>query len=665
MSTADEMPNGRGGEGAARLQVVKQAPKAGRGGGYTAENIQVLEGLEAVRRRPSMYIGTTDTRGLHHLVYEVVDNSVDEALAGHCDWIVATIHADNRVTVIDNGRGIPVDMHKGTGKSALETVLTVLHAGGKFGGGGYKVSGGLHGVGVSVVNALSEHLVAEVRRDGGRYVQEFRKGIPQAKLRRFGTSEPSERGTTISFLADATIFDSLDFDFTTLAQRFREMCYLTKGLRIRFVDERTDREYSFYFEGGIVSFVRHLNKNRQVVHAKPVYAERQLNGVNVEVAFQYFDGQTESAYFFANNINTIDGGTHQTGFRTALTRTLNEYSRKAGILKDADPNLTGEDVREGLTAIISVKLPEPQFEGQTKTRLGNAEVTPLVAQVTAEALNQYLEENPSDARRMLEQCLRAARAREAARKAKELVIRKSALDGMTLPGKLADCSEKNPELCELYLVEGDSAGGSAKQARDRRFQAILPLRGKILNVERARMDRMLGNEEIRAMITALGIGIGDGLDITKLRYNRVLLMTDADVDGSHIRTLLLTFFFRNMPQLITEGHLFIAQPPLFRVQSGREIQYAYSDHERDVLVAEFGKKRKGEIGIQRYKGLGEMNPEQLWDTTMNPATRTILRTDLQDAVVADEVFDTLMGDQVAPRKKFIQTHARSVRNLDV
>ena len=644
--------------------------KASKGGvrrrdGYTAENIQVLEGLEAVRRRPGMYIGTTDVRGLHHLIYEVVDNSVDEALAGHADTIDVRIHADHRVTVVDNGRGIPVDVVKATGKSALETVLTVLHAGGKFGGGGYKVSGGLHGVGVSVVNALAEHLRAEVRRDGGRFVQEFAKGIPTGRMRKVGTSEPSERGTTISFLADASIFDSLDFDFTTLAQRFREMCYLTKGLKIRFVDERDDREYAFYFEGGIVSFVRHLNVNRQVVHAKPIYAERQINGINVEVALQYFDGQAEAAFFFANNINTIDGGTHQTGFRTALTRTLNEYARKASILKDNDPNLTGEDVREGLTAIVSVKLPEPQFEGQTKTRLGNAEVTPIVAQVTTEALNQYLEENPSDARRIFEQCLRAARAREAARKAKELVIRKSALEGMTLPGKLADCSEKNPELCELYLVEGDSAGGSAKQARDRRFQAVLPLRGKILNVERARMDRMLGNEEIRAMITALGIGIGESLDVSKLRYNRVIIMTDADVDGSHIRTLLLTFFFRNMAPLIQEGHLFIAQPPLFRVQAGRDVRYAYSDRERDQIVAEVGSKRKSEVGIQRYKGLGEMNPEQLWDTTMNPATRTILRADLQDAVVADEVFDMLMGDAVPPRKKFIQTHAKSVRNLDI
>ena len=634
-------------------------------GGYTAENIQVLEGLEAVRRRPGMYIGTTDTRGLHHLVYEVVDNSVDEALAGYCTEITVTIHADNRVTVVDNGRGIPVGIVKATGKSALETVLTVLHAGGKFGGGGYKVSGGLHGVGVSVVNALSETLRAEVRLDGGLYVQEFRRGIPTSAIKRVGRSEPHERGTTISFLADATIFDNLNFEFGTLAQRFREMCYLTKGLKIRFVDERDDQEYSFYFEGGIVSFVRHLNKNRQVVHHRPIYAERTINGINVEVALQYFDGQAEVAYFFANNINTIDGGTHQTGFRQALTRTLNEYARKASILKDNDPNLTGEDVREGLTAIVSVKLPEPQFEGQTKTRLGNSEVTPLVASVTTEAQVQYLEENPSDARRIIEQCLRAARAREAARKAKELVIRKSALDGMALPGKLADCTEKNPELCEIYLVEGISAGGSAKGARDRRFQAILPLRGKILNVERARMDKMLGNEEIRAMITALGVGIGDQLDISKLRYNRVIIMSDADVDGSHIRTLLLTFFFRHMPDLVTSGHLFIAQPPLYGITQNRETRYAFSDAERDVIVGEIQKRRKGEVRVQRYKGLGEMNAQELWDTTMDPSKRTIIRVDLPDLMIADEVFDMLMGEMVAPRKKFIQTHARSVRNLDV
>jgi DNA gyrase subunit B len=632
---------------------------------YDASNIQVLEGLEAVRRRPGMYIGSTDFRGLHHLVYEVVDNSVDEALAGECDHITVTIHKDGSVTVVDNGRGIPVDMHKVEKRPALEVVLTVLHAGGKFGGGGYKVSGGLHGVGVSVVNALSEQLRAEVYRDGGAFVQDFSRGRPTSKLKRLGPA--TEHGTTIHFLADREIFkDGLEYQYDILAQRFREMAYLTKGLQISFVDERAEREYSFYFEGGIVSFVRHLNKNRTVLHARPVYVDKQVDDTHVEVALQYNDGFAESVFCFANNINTVDGGTHLTGFRSALTRTLNDYARKANILKDSDPNLTGEDVREGLTAIVSVKLHEPQFEGQTKGKLGNAEVRPQVEMATAEALTQYLEENPTEARRIIEKCLTSARAREAARKARDLVIRKSALEGMTLPGKLADCSEKDPEKCELYLVEGDSAGGSAKQARDRRFQAILPLRGKILNVERAREDKMFANEEIRTMITALGAGIGEHFDLARLRYNRVMLMTDADVDGSHIRTLLLTFFFRHMQSVISEGHLFIAQPPLYRVQIGREPHYAFSDAERDRLVVEARKKsRSGEVPIQRYKGLGEMNPEQLWDTTMNPATRTILRVDLEDAVLADETFEMLMGDQVPPRKKFIQTHAKSVRNLDV
>jgi DNA gyrase subunit B len=639
--------------------------RAQAGSGYDASNIQVLEGLEAVRRRPGMYIGSTDTRGLHHLVYEVVDNSVDEALAGVCDHIIITIHKNNWVTVVDNGRGIPVDMHKVERRPALEVVLTVLHAGGKFGGGGYKVSGGLHGVGVSVVNALSEKLRATIRRDGGVFVQDYERGHPVTKLKRIG--DAGDHGTTISFLADSTIFDEIDYQYDILAQRFREMAYLTKGLQITFIDERSDREYSFYFEGGIVSFVRHLNKNRAVLHARPVYVDKQVGDTYVEVAMQYNDGYNESIFCFANNINTVDGGSHLTGFRAALTRTLNEYARKANILKDNDPNLTGEDVREGLTAIVSVKLHEPQFEGQTKGKLGNAEVRPQVESATAEALAQYLEENPSDGRRIIEKCLTSARAREAARKARDLVIRKSALEGMTLPGKLADCSEKDPEKCELYIVEGDSAGGSAKQGRDRRFQAILPIRGKILNVQRAREDKMLSNEEIRAMITALGAGIGEHFDVSKLRYNRILIMADADVDGAHIRTLLLTFFFRHMQSVINEGHLFIAQPPLYRIQVGREPRYAYSDVDRDELIAEARKRRSsnGEVPIQRYKGLGEMNPEQLWDTTMNPATRTILRVDLDDAVLADETFDMLMGDQVPPRKKFIQTHAKSVRNLDV
>ena len=630
---------------------------------YTAADIQVLEGLEAVRRRPGMYIGSTDQRGLHHLIYEVVDNSVDEALAGRCDFIDVTILADGRVRVADNGHGIPVDIHLGTGRPALEVVMTILHAGGKFGGGGYKVSGGLHGVGVSVVNALSSHLVAEVRRDGARHVQEYERGHPLGPVKRAGDAD--EHGTTITFLPDVAVFSELNYSFDTLAQRFREMAYLTKGLRIRFVDEREDRETSFYFDGGIVSFVRHLNKNRVGIHPNPISMERTVSDTAVEVALQYNDGFAESVYAFANNINTVDGGTHLTGFRSALTRSLNDYGRKANLLKDSDPNLTGEDVREGLTAIVSVKLPEPQFEGQTKAKLGNAEVKVQVESVVNEALGRHLEENPSDGRRIIEKCLLSARAREAARKARDLVTRKSALDGLTLPGKLADCSDRDPERCELFIVEGDSAGGSAKQGRDRRFQAILPIRGKLLNVERARADKMLSNEEIRTIITALGVGFGDHFDAAKLRYSRVILMADADVDGSHIRTLLLTFFFRHMEQLVLEGHLYIAQPPLYRVSSGRDFRWCYSDTEKDEYVAELKKKRNNDPDITRYKGLGEMDADQLWDTTMNPETRTVLQVNVDDAVQADEVFDMLMGDAVPPRKAFIQTHARSVRNLDV
>ncbi len=630
---------------------------------YTAADIQVLEGLEAVRRRPGMYIGSTDQRGLHHLIYEVVDNSVDEALAGRCDFIDIAIAEDGWVSVQDNGHGIPVDIHQGTGRPALEVVMTILHAGGKFGGGGYKVSGGLHGVGVSVVNALSSHLIAEVRQGGALYVQEYERGQPLAPVRRVGKAEG--HGTTIKFLADASVFTELDYSFETLAQRFREMAYLTKGLRIRFVDERADRETSFYFDGGIVSFVRHLNKNRVGIHPNPISMERTVSDTAVEVALQYNDGFAESVFAFANNINTVDGGTHLTGFRSALTRSLNDYGRKVGLLKDADPNLTGEDVREGLTAIISVKLPEPQFEGQTKAKLGNAEVKVQVESVVNEGLARHLEENPSDGRRIIEKCLLSARAREAARKARDLVQRKSALDGLTLPGKLADCSDKDPDRCELFIVEGDSAGGSAKQGRDRRFQAILPIRGKLLNVERARADKMLSNEEIRTIITALGVGFGDHFDLAKLRYGRVILMADADVDGSHIRTLLLTFFFRHMAEVVYEGHLYIAQPPLYRVSSGREFRWCYSDQEKDQYVVELKKKRTTDPDIVRYKGLGEMDADQLWDTTMNPETRTVLRVDVEDAVLADEVFDTLMGDAVPPRKAFIQTHARSVRNLDV
>lgn len=628
---------------------------------YSAADIQVLEGLEAVRRRPGMYIGSTDQRGLHHLIYEVVDNAVDEALAERCDYILVTIHADGRVTVVDNGQGIPVDIHPGTRKPALEVVMTMLHAGGKFGGSGYKVSGGLHGVGVSVVNALSSHLRAEVRQKGALYVQEYRRGEPTGPVQRVGKADG--HGTTVTFTPDRQVFTELDYSFDTLAQRFREMAYLTKGLRIKFVDERLDRESSFYFDGGIASFVRHLNRNRAAVHP-PIAIERQVGDTLVEVAIQYNDGFAESVFAFANNINTVDGGTHLTGFRSALTRSLNDYARKAALLKDSDINLTGDDVREGLTAIVSVKLPEAQFEGQTKAKLGNAEVRVQVESVVSEGLVRYLEENPADGRRIIEKCVTAARAREAARKARDLVIRKSALDGMTLPGKLADCSDREPERCELFIVEGDSAGGSAKQGRDRRFQAVLPIKGKILNVERAREDRMLSNEEIRTMITALGVGIGDHFDLAKLRYHRVILMADADVDGSHIRTLLLTFFFRHMEELVLAGHLYIAQPPLYRVSNGRESQWCYSDQEKDQFVGQLKKKRGGDPDIVRYKGLGEMDDDQLWDTTMNPATRTLLQVQLEDAVQADEVFDMLMGDAVPPRKAFIQAHARYVRNLD-
>jgi DNA gyrase subunit B len=639
-------------------------------GNYTGANIEVLEGLKAVRKRPGMYIGNTDVYGLHHMVYELVDNSVDEALAGHNDTIIVTLHADGSVTVSDNGRGIPVDMQPQLKKSALEVVMTVLHAGGKFGGGGYKVSSGLHGVGASVVNALSEWMRVDVRKDGGLWRQEYRAGIPRDSVQRVGdTTEPN--GTTITFLADQTIFTTIDYSFDTLAQRFREMAYLTKGLSITLIDERPgpgdEREYTFYFEGGIVSFVRHLNLSRVPLHPRPFYVERRSGDTTIEVALQYNDSFAESVYTFANNINTVDGGTHLTGFRAALTRSLNDYARKSGILKDSDANLTGDDVREGLTAVVSVKVLDPQFESQTKNKLNNAEVGPAVQTIVNAGLDQFLSENPLDGRRILEKCLTAARAREAARKARELVIRKSALEGLTLPGKLADCTEKDPSRCELFLVEGDSAGGSAKQGRDRSFQAILPLKGKILNVERAREDKIIAFEEIRALITALGAGNSETFNPAKLRYHRVIVMTDADVDGAHIRTLLLTFFFRQMRQVITDGYLYIAQPPLYRVQHGKEIYYAFTESERDAAMAEIKEKHKNarDPEVTRYKGLGEMNPDQLWDTTMNPATRTLLRVNLEDAAGADEVFDTLMGDQVPPRKKFIQTHAKYVRNLDV
>ncbi len=629
---------------------------------YDASAIQVLEGLEAVRRRPGMYIGSTDVRGLHHLVYEIVDNSVDEALAGFCDRIEVTIHADSSVRVRDNGRGIPVDIHPKVGKSALEVIMTTLHAGGKFGGGGYKVSGGLHGVGASVVNALSEWLEVTVRRDGKIYRQRYERGVPVTPVEVIGETDMEDHGTETVFLPDRQIFRTLDYQTDVLLQRFREVAYLTSGLTIHFRDERTDTEMTFYFEGGIVSFVRHLNKMKEILQPQPFYVKREVNGCIVEVAIQYTDSFAESTHSFANNINTIDGGTHVTGFKAALTRAINEYARRHGLLKENDPNLSGDDVREGLTAIISVMLPEPQFEGQTKAKLGNAEVAGIVQSVVYESFTSYLEENPSIARRIIEKCLTAARAREAARKARELVQRKGALDTFSLPGKLADCTERDPAKAELYIVEGDSAGGSAKQGRDRRFQAVLPLRGKILNVEKARLDRMLHNEEIRALITALGTGIGDQYDRSKLRYHRIILMTDADVDGAHIRTLLLTFFFRYLEGLIVDGHLYIAQPPLYRLQSGKEVYYVYSDEERDAILNRGDGKT---WDVQRYKGLGEMNPEQLWETTMDPARRTLLQVTIEDAVKADETFNMLMGSAVPPRKRFIQAHAREVRNLDI
>jgi len=636
--------------------VVKNESK------YDASAIQVLEGLEAVRRRPGMYIGSTDVRGLHHMVYEVVDNSVDEALAGACSEIKVTINSDDTVTVEDNGRGIPVGIQEQTGKSALEVVMTVLHAGGKFGDSGYKVASGLHGVGVSAVNALSEWLVVEVHRDGRLHRQSYKLGIPDGPVEDIGRTKGS--GTKTIFMPDTSIFETLNYRFETLLQRFREMAFLTRGLLIHFRDDRgkgLPRERSFYFEGGIASFARFLNKNRKVLH-DPFYVSRQINGTDVEAAIQYTDGYAESMFAFANNINTVDGGTHLTGFRTALTRTLNDYGRRSGLLKESDANFSGEDVREGLTAILSVKLMDPQFESQTKGKLGNAEVKGHVESIVGEAFSTFLGENPQAAKTIIRKCLTSARARDAARKARDLVIRKSALESMTLPGKLADCSERSPERTELYIVEGDSAGGSAKQGRDRRFQAILPLRGKILNVEKARLDRILDNKEVRALITALGAGVGDGFEHENLRYGRVIIMTDADVDGSHIRTLLLTLFFRYMEPLITNGHLFIAQPPLYLISVGKEKHYVYSEAEKEALLKQLKDKA---YHLQRYKGLGEMNPEQLWETTMDPENRILLQVSIEDAAEADRTFDMLMGSSVPPRTRFIQTHAKSVRNLDV
>ena len=637
-----------------------RSKRASGGGEYTAASIQVLEGLEAVRRRPGMYIGSTDVRGLHHLVWEVVDNSIDEAMAGHATRIDVTIAADGTVTVQDDGRGVPVGRHA-TGKDALEVVHTVLHAGGKFGGGGYKVSGGLHGVGVSVVNALSEWLRVETARDGFIWAQEYVRGKPTTPVTKVGP-QGDRRGTRTSFRADHEMFESTDYGFETITQRLRESAYLNKGLWIRLTDERADRERSFYFEGGLVSFVRHLNRNKEVLSARPIAVEKREGATTIEVALQYNDSFTENVFAFANNINTVDGGTHVTGFRAALTSSLNDWARKAGILKDADSNLSGDDVREGLTAVISVKLVEPQFEGQTKAKLGNAEVKAQVQAAVAEGIIQHLEENPADGRRIIEKSLTAARAREAARKARDLVIRKGALEGMALPGKLADCQERDPARSELYLVEGDSAGGSAKMGRNRRFQAVLPLRGKVLNVEKARLDRVLSSENVRPLIIALGAGIGDTFDLAKLRYHRIIIMTDADVDGAHIRTLLLTFFYRHMGKIIENGHLYIAQPPLYRVSTGKQTLYAQSEKEREAAVKKLNAKN---ITVQRFKGLGEMNADQLWETTMNPQTRTLLRAEVDDGVEADAIFTMLMGEKVAPRKSFIMSEARKVQNLDI
>ncbi|TMB57441.1 MAG: DNA topoisomerase (ATP-hydrolyzing) subunit B [Chloroflexi bacterium] len=641
---------------------------------YTAANIQVLEGLTAVRKRPGMYIGSTDSRGLHQLVWEVVDNSIDEAMANVATRIDVTIHADGQVEVVDDGRGIPVGKHT-SGKDALEVVHTVLHAGGKFGGGGYKVSGGLHGVGVSVVNALSSSMRVEVLRDGKRWVQEYSRGLPTSPVRQRGGAAEANKGlvpardrrtgTRTFFMPDAEVFDSLDFSWDLIATRLRESAYLNKGLWICLRDERADREKNFYFEGGVTSFVRHLNRRRDVLNQRPIHVERMVDTTSVEVALQYNDGFAETVLAFANNIHTVDGGTHVTGFRAALTGSLNEWARKAGVLSEKEANLSGEDVREGLTAVISVKLTDPQFEGQTKAKLGNADVKGAVQAAVTDGIIQHLEENPADGRRIIEKSVTAARAREAARKARDLVIRKGALDGMALPGKLADCQERDPARSELYIVEGDSAGGSAKQGRDRRTQAVLPLRGKLLNVEKARLDRVLSSENIRPLIIALGAGIGDQFDITKLRYHRICLLSDADVDGAHISTLLLTFFFRHMPEVIENGYLYLCQPPLYRVSTGKVTRYAKDEKEREQAVKDLSREGKTKnVSVQRFKGLGEMNPEQLWETTMNPETRTLLRISVREAAEADDVFSTLMGERVEPRRDFIRSEARKVRNLD-
>lgn len=627
---------------------------------YDASQIQVLEGLEPVRKRPGMYIGSTDVRGLHHLVYEVVDNSVDEAMAGYCDRIDVIIKADGSMLVADNGRGIPVDVHPKVGKSSLEVALTMLHAGGKFGGDGYKVSGGLHGVGVSVVNALSKKLIATIKRDGHEYQMVFRRGAPECDIQAIGEAQGT--GTTIQFWPDDEIFETVEFLYDTLRVRMRELAFLNRGLRINIEDERSQQKNDFHFEGGIVSFVKYLNKNKQPLHNEPIYFCTEKGATTVEIAMQYNDSYNENIFTFANNIPTHEGGTHLMGFKSGLTRVMNDYARRFNLIKEKDENLSGEDIREGLTAIISVKIQEPQFEGQTKTKLGNSEVRPMVDGAMGSELKAFLEENPAIAREILSKCLVAQHAREAARKARELTRRKSVLESTTLPGKLADCSERDASLCEIFIVEGDSAGGSAKQGRDRRFQAILPLRGKILNVEKTRQDRALANTEIRAMATAFGAGIGEDFDVAKLRYNRIICMTDADVDGSHIRILLLTFFYRYMRELVDAGHVYIAQPPLYKVAKNKTEKYLYSDEALEQYLGEVG--REGAT-IQRYKGLGEMNPEQLWETTMDPENRTLLQVSLQNAIEAEEIFTILMGDAVEPRREFIEQNAKLVVNLDV
>jgi len=631
---------------------------------YDAKDIQVLEGLEAVRLRPGMYVGGTDIKALHHLIYEVVDNSIDEALAEYCDEIEITIHPDQSVTVTDNGRGIPVDIHPEKKRPALELVMTMLHAGGKFGGSGYKVSGGLHGVGLSAVNALSEWFEITVWRDGKEYFQRYEKGLPVIELQEVGKVDKGKTGTTQTFKYDETIFDQgTSYQFETLVQRFREMAFVTRGVAIKFEDERSHQEMNFYFDGGITSFVRYLNRNREKLHPV-IHVEKEIDDIVIEAAFQYTDSFAESVYAFANTINTIDGGTHLTGLRAAITRTINNYARDKKLLKDNDPNFTGNDTREGLTAIVSIKHPDPQFESQTKVKLMNAEVKSYAQQVVGEGMEIFLEEHPSAAKAIVNKCLTSARARRAARKARDLVIRKSALESLTLPGKLADCSSRDPGESEIYIVEGDSAGGSAKQGRDRHFQAILPLRGKILNTERARLNRILANNEVKALISALGVGIGESFDIEGLRYGRVIIMTDADVDGAHIRTLLLTFFFRYMQPLIEGGHLYIAQPPLYRLDYRRKEHYIYTEKEKQELLKELGLK-PDQAPVQRYKGLGEMNPGQLWETTMDPENRTLLQVTIEDAAAADRTFDMLMGASVPPRRRFIQTHANEVRNLDI